>query len=53
MKRIFLLVAASFFLSACEPEVGTEEWCSMMEEKPRGDWTFQNTTDFAKHCIVK
>ena len=53
MKRIFLLVAAIFLLAACEPEVGSPEWCEMMDKTPKGDWKFSETGDYAKHCVVK
>lgn len=53
MKRIYLSIAALFMLAACEPEVGSPEWCDMMDKKPKGDWTFQDTGDYAKHCLVK
>ncbi len=38
-------------LSACSPEVGSEKWCQMMNDKPKGDWTANEAADFAKHCI--
>jgi hypothetical protein len=38
--------------TACSPEVGSEEWCSQMKEKPKGDWTANEAADFAKHCIL-
>lgn len=53
MKRIFLLVAAAILVAACEPEVGTRAWCDMMDKKPKGDWSFNDAGDYAKHCIVK
>lgn len=53
MKRIFLLLAATILLAACEPEVGSPEWCDMMDKKPKGDWTFNETADYTKHCIVR
>lgn len=40
-------------LSACSPEVGSEKWCQNMEQKPKGDWTANEATDYAKHCIFK
>ena len=39
-------------LSACSPEVGSEEWCKELKEKPKGDWTANEAGDFAKHCIM-
>lgn len=41
------------FLSACAPEIGSEEWCEQMKAKPKGDWTTNQAVDFAKHCILK
>lgn len=37
---------------ACSPEVGTEEWCNDLKEKPKGEWTANEATDFAKHCVL-
>ena len=53
MTRLALLIAAAFLLAACEPEVGAKAWCEMMDKKPKGDWTFDEATDYANHCILK
>lgn len=45
------LVLASA-LSACEPEVGSERWCSMMQDKPRGDWTANEALDYGRFCLL-
>ncbi len=52
-RLISLLVFLTLigFVSACEPEVGSEAWCSDMKEKPKGDWTANEAADFAKHCL--
>ncbi|WP_416896946.1 MAG: DUF3012 domain-containing protein [Minwuia sp.] len=39
-------------LAACEPEVGSKDWCAEMQEKPKGDWTINETSDFTKHCLI-
>ena len=39
-------------VSACSPKVGSEEWCNDLKEKPKGDWTANEATDFAKHCLM-
>jgi hypothetical protein len=39
-------------IAACSPEVGSKEWCEDMKNKPKGDWTANETADFAKHCIL-
>lgn len=48
---LFLLVVVT--LSGCAPEVGSDEWCLNLKEKPKGDWTANEATDFAKHCLFK
>ena len=57
MKRtnrltIAVVLVASVLTAACSPEVGSEEWCADLKEKPKGDWTANEATDFAKHCIL-
>lgn len=46
---------AAFFiligLAACSPEVGSEKWCQMMQDKPKGDWSANEAADFTRHCI--
>jgi DUF3012 family protein len=49
--RLLTLLISLFLLSACTPEIGSEKWCSQMKEKSKGDWTANEVTDFAKHCI--
>lgn len=53
MKIIFFTLFIIFSLSACSPEIGSDKWCSNMKEKPKGDWTSNEATDYAKHCIFK
>ena len=47
-----LLSVAVLGLAACEPEVGSKEWCETMKEKPKGDWTANEAADFAKNCVL-
>lgn len=48
-----LAVLNVVFLVACAPEIGSDRWCADMKEKPKGDWSTNDTTNFAKHCIFK
>jgi hypothetical protein len=50
MKKIALVVFLATQLMACT-EVGSEKWCKNMEETPKGDWTANEASDYAKHCI--
>lgn len=45
------LLAAFFILTACAPEVGSEAWCKSIKDKPKGDWTVNQASDYAKHCV--
>ena len=49
---VLFLAAAAGGLAACSPEVGSEDWCSDMKEKPKGDWSTNEAADFAKHCVL-
>lgn len=51
MKKLSLVVMSIVLLSACSPEIGSEDWCTQLKEKPKGDWTATEAKDFAKHCI--
>lgn len=53
LKRIVMMTAVAFLAAACEPEVGSKEWCEKMEKKEKGEWTLDETSDFAKHCMFK
>ena len=37
--------------AACSPQVGSEAWCENMGDKAKGDWTTNEATQFAKHCV--
>ena len=51
VQACVLVLATALAVGACEPEVGSEEWCENMEEKSKGDWTANELADFAKHCV--
>ncbi|CZF79709.1 hypothetical protein GCE9029_01609 [Grimontia celer] len=51
MKKLLAVFAVLFVIAGCSPEVGSEEWCKEIKEKPKGDWSTNEATDFAKHCI--
>ena len=55
MKRCVAgsVVAIAFALSACSPEVGSKAWCQDMDEKPKGEWSVNEATAYAKHCLFK
>ena len=53
MKKILFSFFLLTQLIACSAEVGSDEWCEDLEQKLKGDWTANEATDYAKHCIFK
>jgi len=54
-RRIWGVVSIAglaLVLTACEPEVGSADWCADMKDKPKGEWTLNETADFTKHCLI-
>lgn len=52
LARTLALLAVFSFLSACSPEVGSEEWCEDLKAKDKTKWTLEEAGDFAKHCVL-
>ena len=50
--RLLLAALAALVLSACAPEVGSDAWCKQMADTPKGDWSANDATSFAKHCVL-
>jgi len=56
MKRTICLAIFALLtvlLGGCAPEVGSDKWCANLKAKPKGDWTLNEATDYAKHCMLK
>lgn len=53
MKKLLATLALTMLITACAPEVGSKAWCEQMDEKPKGDWTANELTDYTKHCVFK
>lgn len=51
MKK-YLLVLLIVSLTGCA-KVGSERWCENLEGKPKGDWSMNEASDYAKNCILK
>ncbi|BDZ73803.1 hypothetical protein GCM10025856_15220 [Methylophaga marina] len=45
------LLGSFLLITACNPEVGSEDWCQMMKDKAKGDWTANEAADFTRFCI--
>ncbi|MDT8403477.1 DUF3012 domain-containing protein [Sulfuriflexus sp.] len=55
VKTLATALGLGFFIaiSGCAPEMGSDKWCASLKEKPKGDWTANELSGFAKHCILK
>ena len=51
--RLLTIAVCLLAATACAPEVGSERWCSKMKETPKGDWSTNEASDYAKHCLFK
>ena len=52
LATIAFLVSLLVILSACEPGVGSDEWCGALKEKPKSDWTASEAGDYTKYCVL-
>lgn len=52
IKTFAAILGIAFLASACAPEVGSPEWCESMKDKPKGEWTANEATEFAKNCVL-
>ena len=56
LSRVVLFVTVIItmvFLTGCAPEVGSKPWCDNMDKKPKGDWTANEATEYAKSCLLR
>ncbi len=51
--RAGCLLGILLALNGCAPKVGSDAWCDQMKAKPSGDWTANETADYARHCILR
>ncbi len=53
VRTAILGFLAALFLASCSPEVGSEGWCEQMDEKPKGDWSANEASEYAKNCVLR
>ena len=55
IKKLYMasVIMSLCLLTACASEVGSEPWCANLKEKPKGDWTANEVSDYTKHCLFK
>ena len=52
LLAILSVLSLAAGLAACAPEVGSEGWCQDMKAKPKGEWTADEASTYAKHCVL-
>lgn len=50
--RLVLASIALVVLGACSAEPGSEKWCDAKKEQPKSEWTMDDATTFARHCLL-
>jgi hypothetical protein len=53
LRNILVGFVAVFSVTACSAEPGSKAWCKNMDEKPAGEWTTNEATEYAKSCIFQ
>lgn len=48
-----ILTLSLLAATGCAPEVGSDAWCEQMEKKPKGDWSMNEASEYAKSCIFR
>lgn len=49
--RIALLITFALLTVGCE-RVGSDAWCESLDEKPKGDWTKDESKANLKYCVL-
>ncbi|TDJ22874.1 MAG: DUF3012 domain-containing protein [Gammaproteobacteria bacterium] len=46
------VAGALLYATSCAPELGSDEWCNHLMDKPRQEWTAAEVKGVARHCIA-
>lgn len=52
LRATLAVIAVGVLVSGCSPKVGSEDWCTMMNDKPKGDWSGDDAAAYTKHCVL-
>lgn len=53
MIKLLVVATSCVVLQACAPKVGSPEWCEKMDATPKGDWTMNDASEYAKNCVFR
>jgi len=51
--RLILIGITLVALGACSVEPGSEQWCATKKEQPKSEWSMDDATTYAKHCLLE
>lgn len=55
LLRAFALIGVPltlFVVAGCSPQVGSEAWCKAIADRPASEWSFKDTAEYAKSCVL-
>ena len=52
VRFAFAAVLTETLLAGCSDQPGSEGWCQSMKDKPKGEWTGDDTKTYAAHCLL-
>ena len=50
--RLIIPLIATLALAACGDRVGSDAWCEKQKEKPKGEWTMEEASNYTKYCVL-
>ena len=50
--RLLIILGCASLLAACSVEPGSEAWCEQMDAKSKSEWTLEDGTTYASHCVI-
>ena len=53
MFRQYLMILVLLSLGGCAPEMGSQEWCKLMGNKAKLDWSAEETAFYTKYCLLR
>ena len=53
MARRLIATLTLVVLCGCAPEPGSKAWCDKMADTPKGDWSTNDATEYAKSCVFQ
>ena len=53
MFKVFLSVLMFLLVSACDPKVGSYEWCERVAHDDKSGWSDDQIAMFSNNCFVE